>query len=96
MKSSLGKIFGGFTSKNWTSENLVQKDLEAFLFSLTFESKHDVLNKDYAISGWKKYLCVFGNITFTKNLLYSDLIIFGKKGNLSYLGVGFKFSDKII
>jgi len=44
-----GKIFGGYTSQNWSKVNKFVEDSNAFLFSMTRRVKHLVKNSEKAI-----------------------------------------------
>lgn len=71
IKSEHDKVFGGYTSRSWQSDNTFHKDEEAFVFSLTNKTIHrQYQNKDMAVSHFSDILMLFGNscdIAITNN-----------------------------
>ena len=62
IKSEFNRLFGGYASVSWTSKEQSLVDNNAFLYSLTYRTKHKLVkNKHQALkSGGKGYLMVFG------------------------------------
>ena len=84
VKSSNGKRFGGYTSCDWTGNNIDKKDDNAFVFSLDKMKIYEVIKGEDAIGCYHKYGPVFlgcqiriydefferGGTTFQKGLNY--------------------------
>ncbi|CDW83614.1 tldc domain-containing protein [Stylonychia lemnae] len=98
VKSEFNKIFGGYASLSWSSKEKWQQDNQAFLFSMTHQTKHPLVkNKQQAmLCNSRGYMIVFGG---------GDLQIFDecdkqKVNNFSTLGMcyelpkGVQFMDK--
>ena len=67
VKTTKNKIFGGFTSLNWSTEGGFLKDLSnlTFIFSLNLKKKYNMINKNsYAIYCSKECGPSFGNVDF--------------------------------
>jgi len=47
--ATTGKVFGGYTSENWSKENKFVADRNAYLFSISNSSKHPVRDSEHAI-----------------------------------------------
>jgi len=63
IKSNFGNIFGGFANHPWKSSNQGKyvEDPDAFLFSLTYHTKHkQIKNNEFALFLSKNYGPVFG------------------------------------
>ena len=62
VESEQGKRFGGYTAVPWTSEQGWKEDLESFVFSLTYQTKHLLKadQKEFCIGHNKEYLPFFG------------------------------------
>jgi len=85
------RIFGGFTSKNWSTKEVYVEDQDAFLFSLTNSTKHSVIGKEKAIycseacgpafgAGSDLYICSESNIV---------------ESSTSTLGVSYQVSESV-
>jgi len=89
--TSLGKVFGGFTSKDWSKDEVYVEDSEAFLFSLTDSTKHPVIDKDSAIYCSEASGPIFG--------AGHDLHICSEsnfaEGSSSTLGVSYQVAESI-
>ena len=92
VKSEHGNIFGGFTTKAWTSKNVWISDPEAFIFS--FINKEDKPFKvlvsnggQYAIAGDSKYGPRFGGDIEIKSNSNTD------RESFSYFSYHYKHSD---
>eukprot|EP00347_Sterkiella_histriomuscorum_P020535 403337433 len=98
IKSDHNKIFGGYASLSWSSKDKWQHDNNAFLFSLTNQTKHPIVkNKHQAMMcSSRGYMTVFGG---------GDLQIYDRcdqqnDNNFSDLGAcyelpkGMKYMDK--
>ena len=84
VKSSNGKRFGGYTSCDWTGNNIDKKDDNAFVFSLDKMKIYEIIKGEDAIGCYLKYGPVFlgcqiriyddfferGGTTFQKGLNY--------------------------
>ena len=84
VKSSNGKRFGGYTSCDWTGNNIDKKDDNAFVFSLDKMKIYEIIKGEDAIGCYHKYGPVFlgcqiriyddfferGGTTFQKGLNY--------------------------
>lgn len=55
-----GRVFEGYTTKNWGCKNGYIEDKEAFLFSLTHGEKYPIKTPQYAIIGRPDYILAFG------------------------------------
>jgi len=61
LKSTLGKIWGGYTTTPWNITNEYKIDRNNFVFSLTHETKHEHHdNFDRSMYCGPTYLVVFG------------------------------------
>ena len=65
VKSEMGEVFGGYTRVKWQMpevDDSGQADEQAFLFSLTKKTKHNLFrNEVSAVRHWKsQYLFFFG------------------------------------
>eukprot|EP00347_Sterkiella_histriomuscorum_P018566 403345029 len=62
IKSEHEKVFGGFASISWQSDNTFHSDDKAFVFSLTHKTRHkQYQNKEMAVSHFSDILMLFGN-----------------------------------
>jgi len=83
IKSSTGKIFGGFVDESWTSRNNYITTKGTFLFSITDKTKHELINAntpcstaayDYSSYGptWGGGHDIYLNSDFTQNSNYCN------------------------
>lgn len=61
IKSEFDKVFGGFTITPWSSSPKFIADDKAFIFSLTYKTKHTPYqNHQQSVIHDKQYLAAFG------------------------------------
>lgn len=62
IKSDSGRVFGGYTSISWKSDNSFYPDEKAFVFSLSDKTVHrQYQNKETAVFHYSEIMVFFGN-----------------------------------
>ncbi len=74
IKSTYGKLYGGYYGKSWTSNNNYGYDNSAFLYSISGNTKHKVIRPQYAVYDNNSYGPTFGgghDMYINSNMDYS-------------------------